>query len=113
MDCSWPGSSVHGVFQSRTLEWVVTSTSVHDVFQARMLVWVVISFSRGSSRLDECGIEPMSPVSPALADRLFTTEPPGKPSFSVNTRKIVVSITKIGLCKNDESALSLGQMTRV
>ena len=25
------------------------------------------------------GIEPMSPASPALAGRLFTTEPPGKP----------------------------------
>ena len=25
------------------------------------------------------GIEPMSPASPALAGRFFTTEPPGKP----------------------------------
>ena len=33
MDCSLPGSSVHGIFQARVLEWVV------------------ISFSRGSSRL--------------------------------------------------------------
>ena len=32
MDCSLPGSSVHGIFQARTLEWVA------------------ISFSRGSSR---------------------------------------------------------------
>ena len=21
MDCSWPGSSVHGIFQARVLEW--------------------------------------------------------------------------------------------
>ena len=33
MDCSLPGSSVHGIFQARVLEWVA------------------ISFSRGSSRL--------------------------------------------------------------
>ena len=33
MDCSLPGSSVHGIFQARILEWVA------------------ISFSRGSSRL--------------------------------------------------------------
>ena len=33
MDCSPPGSSFHGIFQTRKLEWVV------------------ISFSRGSSRL--------------------------------------------------------------
>ena len=32
MDCSIPGSSVHGIFQARVLEWVA------------------ISFSRGSSR---------------------------------------------------------------
>ena len=53
------------------------------VLQARILEWVAISSSRGSSH---SGIEPVSPVSPALAGRLFTTEPLGKPpkaSFSV------------------------------
>ena len=33
MDCGLPGSSVHGIFQARILEWVA------------------ISFSRGSSQL--------------------------------------------------------------
>ena len=32
MDCSWPGSSVHAIFQARILEWIA------------------ISFSRGSSQ---------------------------------------------------------------
>ena len=27
MDCSWPGSSIHGIFQTRILEWVATSFS--------------------------------------------------------------------------------------
>ena len=27
MDCSLPGSSVHGIFQARILEWVATSFS--------------------------------------------------------------------------------------
>ena len=27
MDCSLPGSSVHGIFQARILEWVVISSS--------------------------------------------------------------------------------------
>jgi len=27
MDCSLPGFSVHGIFQARTLEWVVISFS--------------------------------------------------------------------------------------
>ena len=30
--------------------------------------------------LPDPGIEPMSPVSPALTGRFFTTEPPGKPN---------------------------------
>jgi len=50
MDCSPPGSSVHGVSQAIILEWVAI-------------------FS---------GMEPLSPASPALADGFFTTEPPGK-----------------------------------
>ena len=28
MDCSAPGSSIHGIFQARVLEWVVISFSV-------------------------------------------------------------------------------------
>ena len=55
MDCSPPGSSVHGVLLARILEWVAMPSS------------------RGSS---DPGIEP---VSPALAGGFFTTEPPGKP----------------------------------
>ena len=55
MDCSLPGSSVHGIFQERTLEWVAIS-SYKD--------------------LPDPGIKP---VSLALAGRFFTTEPPGKP----------------------------------
>ena len=55
MDCSPPGSSVHGISKARILEWVA------------------ILFSRGSS---DPGIEPMSP---ALAGGVFTTAPPGKP----------------------------------
>ena len=30
MDCSLPGSSVHGTFQARTLEWGATTFSVPD-----------------------------------------------------------------------------------
>ena len=58
MDCSPPGSSVHGIFQTRILEWVPTS------------------YSRGSSHPRGSfhpGIEPMSLGSPAMADRFFTT----------------------------------------
>ena len=57
-DCSPPGSSVHGISQARILEWVV------------------ISSSRGSFRPK---IEPMSPASPALESKFFTTVLSGKP----------------------------------
>ena len=54
MDCSPPGSSVHGISQARILEWVA------------------ISFSRGSSRpRDQTHVF-------CLAGRFFTTEPQEK-----------------------------------
>ena len=49
MDCSPPGSSAHGILQAGTLKWTAMPSS------------------RG---LMDLGIEPMSP---ALADRFFTT----------------------------------------
>ena len=58
MDCSPPGSSVHGILQARILEWVT------------------ISSSRGSSRL---GDQTHGSCTSCVAGRLFTTEPPGKP----------------------------------
>ena len=56
MDCSPPGSSVHGIFQARILEWAATSSS------------------RGSSNPE------IEPATPALAGGFFTNEPPGKKS---------------------------------
>jgi len=53
MDYSPPGSSVHGIFQARILEEVAISSSVG---------------------LPDLGIEPTSPVSPALADGFFTAK---------------------------------------
>ena len=57
-DCSPLGSSVHGILQARILEQVAF-------------------LSPGD--LPNPGTEPMSP---ALAGRFFTSEPPGKPYFS-------------------------------
>ena len=59
MDCSLPASSVCGMSQARILELVA------------------ISFS---GNLPNLGIEPMSP---ALTDEFFTTEPPGKPKEGI------------------------------
>ena len=53
MDCSLPGSSVHGILQARLLEWVA------------------MPFSKGSSWPRD---QTMSLWSPTLAGGLFTTE---------------------------------------
>ena len=58
VDCSPPGSSVHGILQARILEWVA------------------IPFSRRCS----LGIEPRSP---ALQVDSLPCEPPGKPLRSL------------------------------
>ena len=38
MDCSLPGSSVHGISQARVLEWVAISSS-REIFQTQGLNW--------------------------------------------------------------------------
>ena len=68
MDCSLQGSSVHGIFQARILEWVA------------------ISFSRGYPYL---GIKPRSP--PLLADALLS-EPAGKPKEWASFNFMVAAI---------------------
>ena len=63
MDWSLPGSSVHGVLQTRILEsesesrsvmsktlFDPTDYTVHGILQARILEWVDIPFCRGSSQ---------------------------------------------------------------
>ena len=57
VDCSPPGSSVHGIFQARILEWLLPFPSPGD--------------------LPNPGIEPRSPTLQADA---LTPEPPGKPT---------------------------------
>ena len=61
MDCSPPGSSVHGIFQARALEWVA------------------ISFSRGSSQpRDQTLVFHIT----CTAGRFFPAEPPGSMSIT-------------------------------
>ena len=57
--------------------WTVAhpGSAVHGMFQARILEWVAIFYSRVFS---DSVMEPESPASSALADRVFTTVQPGK-----------------------------------
>ena len=82
VDCSLPGSSVHGIFQARVLEWNVIAFSRTVAYQTplsmgltRQESWSGLPFPFPGDLLDP-GVEP---ASPALAGRLFTTEPPGEP----------------------------------
>ena len=59
MNCSLPGSSAHGIFQARILEWAHWSGPFPTL-----------------GDLHDPGIQL---TSPALAGGFFTTEPPGKP----------------------------------
>ena len=54
----------------------LAASSVHGLFQATTVEWVAFP---PPGDLPKPGIQPESPVSPALAGRFFTTEPPGKP----------------------------------
>ena len=69
MDCSLSGSSIHGIFQARVLEWIA------------------ISFSRGSSR-------PRNRTrSPALQADALPSEPPGKPHYAKDNPKSTTGLT--------------------
>ena len=83
-DCSPPGSSAHGIFP-------------------RQEYWSGLPFPSPGD-LPDPGIEPVSPDSPALAGKLFTTEPPGKPMIvyldlylyiCIYTHKLNIQKTKI------------------
>ena len=63
--------------------------SIHRISQARILDWVAISFSRGYSWLKDWA----SLASPALAGRLFTTEPHGKPMWTYNISRKAKTIS--------------------
>ena len=52
MDCSLPGSSVHGILRARIVDWAAMPSP---------------------ENLPDPGIEPMSLISPALAVWFFTT----------------------------------------
>ena len=98
MDCSLPGSSAHGIFQARVLEWgaIAFSSCMLSGVQLFATPWTVACqgpLSKGFLRqehwsglpfpppgdLPNPGIEPASPVSLALQADSLRAEPLGKP----------------------------------
>ena len=97
MDCSLPGSSIHGIFQARVLEWGAIAKllqlcltlcdcmdysppgpPVHGILQARIMEWVAMPSSRGSSQPKHH--TRVSHISCIAADSLLS-EPQGKPHY--------------------------------
>ena len=67
LDCSPPGSSVHGVSQARILEWVAISFSKGSSWWGNPLIFLMKDPSRDRTRVT------------FSAGGFFKTEPPGKP----------------------------------
>ena len=53
MDCSLPGSSAHGIFQARVLEWVAIAFSENGLEWVNLTQMTVISTTVGKNPLDE------------------------------------------------------------
>ena len=73
MNCSLPGSSVHGILQAGIVEWVA------------------IPFSRGSFRLMD------RPCVSCLAGGMSTTEPPWKPHVYLYVYRCVCVLSRLQL----------------
>ena len=76
MDCSPPGSSIHGVFQARVLKWVAFPSP---------------------GDLPDPGIEPGSPTLQADA---LPSEPPGKPRSTYNASRTLRLFSSIEDSRN-------------
>ena len=94
MDCSPPGSSVHGIFQARVLEWGAIAFSIllyskgnqlfvgskslwpQGLYPARLVYpWDSLGKNTGGSR-GSSWPKDWTPIS-YIAGRFFSTEPPG------------------------------------
>ena len=74
MDCSSPGSSVHGIFQAKILEWVAISPSRGS------------SWPRGGAHIS---------CNSCTADGFFTTEPLESPQWASAVGKIPIFLSKV------------------
>ena len=91
MDCSPPGSSVHGILQARILEWVAISFS-RGSSPPRDQTQVSRSISNSRSLLKLTSIESVMPSSHLILYYLLLLLPPILPSIRVFSNESVLSI---------------------
>ena len=89
MNCSPPGSSVHGISQARVLEWVAISFSRGPSRPGVCVSWGDIAFSRD---LPNQGC-----VSPVLAGRFFTLSHQGSPLIYIRLWQVKDICHNLGL----------------
>ena len=70
--------------------WTIGGQTPLSMGFSRQEYWSGLPFPTPPGDLPNPGIEPASPVSPALTGRFFTTEPPGKPQ---RLQKVFLKIT--------------------
>ena len=70
--------------------WTVACQAPLSMEFSRQESWSGLPFPPPQD-LPDPGIQPMSPTSPALAGRFFTTAPPGKPTAGIKPNKNVAS----------------------
>ena len=96
--------------QSCLTLWCLPDSSVHGILQTRILEWASMSSSRGSSKPRNWTL---SFTSPALVEGFFITEPPGKPVTTLLLLLLLSRFSRVQLCVTPQTAahqapLSLG-----
>ena len=78
--CSWQRSAAlsRSVMSDSATPWTVAHQAPQSMAFSKHKYWSGLQFPPPGDPPNS-GIEPMSPLSPALAGGFFTTEPPGKP----------------------------------
>ena len=75
--------------------WTVVLQAPLSLGFSRQEYWSGLPFPAPGD-LPNPGTEPVSPVSPALAGQVFTTEPPGKPLYYERwVRKIFIFVSSL------------------
>ena len=77
--------------------WTIASQAPLSMELSRREYWSELPFPPPGD-LSDPGIEPASPVSPALAGRFVTTEPPGKAMFKQKSWSLTPYLRSIFLC---------------
>ena len=97
MNCSPPGSSLHGIFQARVLEWGAIAFSEE--------YWSGLLFPSPGALPTHPGIKPAVRVPPALARGSFTTSTTWEAlEDDIGTLLLLSRFSRVRLCATSQSA---------